>query len=62
MSRYSESATALNTAMKLMVEQDDTLLVAAISHSLDLVRSRSGTFVADGGRRTESSDRSSDAA
>ena len=38
MQRYSEALTALNTAMNLMIEEGDTLLIAAIARPLQLAQ------------------------
>lgn len=40
MQRYSDSLSALNVALNLMVEEGDTLLVAAIAHPLHLVETQ----------------------
>jgi hypothetical protein len=40
MQRYADTLTALNTAMNLMIEEDDSLLIAAISHPLHMVESQ----------------------
>ena len=40
MQRYADALTALNTAMSLMIEEDDSLLTAAISHPLHMVESQ----------------------
>jgi hypothetical protein len=40
MQRYADTLTALNTAMSLMIEENDTLLIAAISHPLHMVESQ----------------------
>ena len=40
MQRYADTLTALNTAMSLMIQEDDSLLIAAISHPLHMVESQ----------------------
>ena len=40
MCRYSDSLTALNAALNLMVDEGDTLLVAAIAHPLHRAENR----------------------
>lgn len=40
MHRYSDSLSALNVALNLMIEEGDTLLVAAIAHPLHLVEAQ----------------------
>ena len=40
MQRSADTLTALNTAMNLMIEEDDSLLIAAISHPLHMVESQ----------------------
>lgn len=40
MERYTDSLNALNQAMNMMIEQGDTLLVAAIAHPLHLVETQ----------------------
>lgn len=40
MHRYTESLSALNVALNLMIEEGDTLLVAAIAHPLHLVETQ----------------------
>lgn len=47
MSRYVESLDALSVAMRLMLDEDDTLLAAAIAHPLHLaeLRIQEGTAV-----------------
>lgn len=40
MQRYADTLTALNLAMNLMIEEDDSLLVAAISHPLHMAESQ----------------------
>ena len=40
MHRYVESLSALNIAFDLMIEEGDTLLVAAIAHPLHLVEAQ----------------------
>ena len=37
MQRYAESLNALNTALNLMIDEGDTLLIAAIAHPLHLI-------------------------
>lgn len=40
MQRYSDSLSAMNVALNLMIEEGDTLLVAAIAHPLHLVETQ----------------------
>lgn len=40
MQRYTESLAALSNALNLMIEEGDTLLVAAIAHPLHLAETR----------------------
>ena len=40
MELYTDSLNALNQAMNMMIEQGDTLLVAAIAHPLHLVETQ----------------------
>lgn len=40
MQRYADTLKALNTAMSLMIEEDDSLLIAAISHPLHMAESQ----------------------
>ena len=37
MERYTDSLNALNQAMNMMIEEGNTLLIAAIAHPLHLV-------------------------
>lgn len=40
MHRYVDGLSALNVALNLMIDEGDTLLVAAIAHPLHLVETR----------------------
>ena len=40
MERYADSLIALNHAMNMMIEEGNTLLVAAIAHPLHLVETQ----------------------
>ena len=40
MERYTDSLNALNQAMNMMIEEGNTLLVAAIAHPLHLVETQ----------------------
>jgi hypothetical protein len=40
MQRYTESLALLNDALNLMLDEEDTLLIASVSHSIDQMEER----------------------